>query len=145
LKDGGDEPITTYKPPARLQLDTTNMEDGRHTLRIEAVEGNSPRGIKEVPFYVRNGPSITVEGLREGEVVEGNLSVLLHAYGGEGNGEFEPEKAETPAPVPTWAWVLIIIIFAWAMYYTIQYWNPGPEFEKTPTYQSESAGEKGSE
>ncbi|HTG00971.1 MAG TPA: c-type cytochrome [Nitrospirota bacterium] len=133
--DDGTEPIARYSPPGSFDLDTTRMEDGPHALRIVAVDRSGHRGVRKIRFEVRNGPGIALDGLRENDVVEGKISVLINAYGGAYEEKWEPRRAETPAPVPTWAWVVLIGIVAWAMYYGIQQWKPTPRFADTPTYK----------
>jgi len=133
--DEESEPIARYRPPASFDLDTTSMEDGPHVLRIVAVDRSRSRGVRKIHFEVRNGPGIAVDGLREHDVVEGKISVLINAYGGAYEEKWEPRRAETPAPVPTWAWVVLIAVVAWAMYYGIQQWKPSPLFANTPTYR----------
>ncbi len=129
------EPIARYSPPGSFDLDTTRMEDGPHLLRIVAVDRSGRRGVRRIPFEVRNGPGIALDGLREHDVIEGKISVLINAYGGAYEEKWEPRRAETPAPVPTWAWVVLIGIVAWAMYYGIQQWKPTPQYADTPTYK----------
>lgn len=137
--DDEPEPIARYRPPGSFDLDTTGMEDGPHVLRIVAVDRTGRRGVRTIPFEVRNGPGIAIDGLREHDVVEGKISVLVNAYGGAYEEKWEPTRAETPAPVPTWAWVTLIAVVAWAMYYGVRQWNPTPQFANTPTYRSAAA------
>ena len=136
--DDGTKPIAEYSPPARISVDTTQLSDGEHELRIEASGSDDALGLQRIPFEVRNGPAISIEGLRAGDVVEGDLDVVVHAWGGASQGDWEPERVESPAPIPTWAWVLLISIIAWALYYGTLYWQPGESFQKTPTYQNEA-------
>jgi len=138
--DKDPEPLATYKPPDRFQLDTTLLEDGPHVLRIVAVDRSGRRGLRRIPFEVRNGPGIAVDGLSENDVVEGRISILINAYGGAYEDKWEPTRAETPAPIPTWAWVAVILVIAWSMYYGIRQWRPGPQYAETPTYRTISGG-----
>ncbi len=142
--DGAQNPLATYRPPALFQLDTRELEDGPHTLRIEAWDRTGRRGVRQTSFSVRNGPAITVEGLREGDVVDGALTMLVHAYGGASEENWEPYQAETPAPIPTWAWVLVIIVTAWALFYVIANLFPSAQFLNTPTYSPASYQQHGS-
>lgn len=132
--DDGEEPIASYRPPARIQLDTHDLEDGTHRLRIEADGDDGMIGVRTVEFEVRNGPSIAVDGLADGDVVEGELSVMVHAWGGASSEDWEPSRSESPAPAPTWAWVLLMAIVAWAMYYGVRYWQPTGDYADSPTY-----------
>ncbi|HEX6982608.1 MAG TPA: cytochrome c [Balneolaceae bacterium] len=132
--DDQKEPIVTYRPPVRFELDTTQLEDGTHTLRIEATDAVGKIGVRTVNFEVRNGPGISIDGLQEKDVLEGKVPVLINAYGGASEPFWEPSRAETPAPVPTWAWVLLLAIVGWSMVYIAQQWNPPGEFATSPTY-----------
>ena len=127
-------PVAEYSLPARLELDTTHLEDGTHRLRIEARGADGTIGVRTISFDVRNGPSIEVDGLDEGDVVGGDISVMVHAWGGASAEDWEPSRSESPAPAPTWAWVLLIAILAWALYYGVQHWTPPAQFLDTPTY-----------
>jgi len=141
--DDKPEPHVTFAPPDRFELDATLLDDGPHVLRIVATDPAGHRGVREIPFEVRNGPGIAVDGLREHDVVEGKINVLINAYGGAYEEKWEPARAETPAPIPTWTWVIFIIVVAWAMYYGIQQWNPTAQFANTPTYGRIAATSQG--
>ncbi|MDZ7716814.1 MAG: cytochrome c [Balneolaceae bacterium] len=132
--DDEKEPIVTYRPPVRFELDTTQLEDGKHTLHIEASDSSGHKGVRTVSFEVRNGPGIGIEGIQENDILDGKVPVLINAYGGASEPFWEPARAETPAPVPTWAWVLLLVIVGWSMFYIAQQWNPPKEFADTPTY-----------
>ena len=134
--DDQPEPYASFAPPERFELDVTALEDGPHRLRIVAIDRSGRRGIRNIPFEVRNGPGIAVDGIRENDVVEGNLNILVNAYGGAYEDKWEPSRAETPSPVPTWAWIVVILIGAWSLYYAVAQWRPTPKYANTPTYRS---------
>ncbi len=125
--DDDPTPLASYSPPLRFELDTTQLADGRHTLRIEAYDSNGTKGVKTMTFTVRNGPGIAVSGLREDDVLEGTVPVLVNSFGGAVESKWEPSRAETPSPAPTWAWVLVILLVAYGLYYGVQHWNPPPD------------------
>lgn len=122
--DGAVEPVAVSIPPSGIELDTSLLEDGPHVLTVVATDRSGRRGVRRIPFEVRNGPGIAVSGLRSGDVVEGRLSLLVNAYGGAYEENWEPARAETPAPVPTWVWVLLLLIIAWGIFYTARQWSP---------------------
>jgi hypothetical protein len=122
--DDAAEPLLRQRPPAAFQLDTRALDDGPHVLRVEAWDGSGKRGVRQIPFGVRNGPAISVDGLGAGAVVEGQLSLVVHAYAGGNEDHWKPELAEVPAPVPTWAWIILICVIAWAMFYVVRYGQP---------------------
>lgn len=132
--DGQDEPIVSYRPPVRFELDTTQLEDGSHTLKVVASDSTGHQGVRTINFEVRNGPGIDVEGLQDNDVLDGKVPILLNAYGGAKETLWEPSRAETPAPVPTWAWVLLLVIAAWASFYIAQQWNAPEKYASSPTY-----------
>lgn len=130
--DESDEPIATYRPPARVHLDTRTLPDGEHVLRIEAVDAVGNTGVRRIPFTVANGPGITVTGLRAGSRVRGELDVDVNAFGADE--PFDPVRAESPGPIPVWTWVLIVVIAVWAMWYGLEYFPTPAAFAQTPTY-----------
>ncbi|SMO86572.1 c-type cytochrome [Fodinibius sediminis] len=132
--DDGDEPIVSYRPPVRFELDTTQLEDGPHKLKVVATDASGHKGVRTIPFEVRNGPGIDVEGLQDNDMLEGKVPILLNAYGGAKEPFWEPSRAETPAPVPTWAWVLLLVVVAWSAFYIAQQWNVPDEYASSPTY-----------
>ncbi|NGP88726.1 c-type cytochrome [Fodinibius halophilus] len=132
--DDEDEPIVSYRPPVRFELDTTQLEDGHHTLKVVATDATGHKGVRSIPFEVRNGPGIDVEGLQDNDMLEGKVPILLNAYGGAKEPFWEPSRAETPAPVPTWAWVLLLVVVAWSAFYIAQQWNVPDEYASSPTY-----------
>ncbi len=134
--DGGSEPIVSYRPPVNFELDSRQLEDGEHTLRIEAYGEGGAKGIQDVKFMVRNGPGIAIHGIRTGDIIEGKVPVLVNAYGGAGEQYWEPSRVETPAPIPTWMWVLVIFFVAYGVFYAVRHWNPSSDFATTPTFSS---------
>lgn len=130
--DESDEPIATYRPPARVHLDTRLLSDGEHVLRIEAVDAIGNIGVRRIPFVVANGPGITVTGLRPGSRVRGDIGLDVNAFSAEE--PFDPVRAESPGPIPVWTWVLIVVIAVWAMWYGLEYFPTPAAFAQTPTY-----------
>lgn len=133
--DDASEPLAEYEPPMRFELDTTQLEDGPHTLRVEAYDAMGRKGVRTIPFTVRNGPGIAVQGIRKDDVLEGSIPVLVNSYGGSNEPNWEPSRAETPAPIPTWAWVLFIVVAAWGGFYFVSQWRPTQAYADAPTYQ----------
>lgn len=134
--DDGEEPIITHRSPVRFQLDTTLLEDGPHTLRIEAYDASGQKGVRHITFEVRNGPGIAINGLSDNDILEGKIPILVNSYGGAGEAHWEPSRAETPAPTPTWVWVLLIVILIFGVFYGLRQWNPPAPFADTPTYSA---------
>jgi hypothetical protein len=83
------------------------------------VVPSGKEGIRKIPFVVRNGPDITVEGLKENEVVDGVLPLMVSAYGKGDQKVFLIEGSETPRSIPGWVWILHIVFGGWALYYLI--------------------------
>ncbi len=110
-------PRASFEPPGQLELDTSDLADGPHVLRVRASDGEGSAGNEEIPFVVRNGPGIAVVGLRKQEVVRGRVPILVNAYESRRGDVFEPGRVETPAPIPTWTWVLALVVMTWAMWY----------------------------
>ena len=132
--DGSLEPIASYEPPARFELDTTLLEDGPHFIKIVASDSSGHNGVRKINFEVCNGPGIVVDGLNENDVVEGKTKILINAFSDTHEKDWDPVLAETPSPVPTWAWIIVILVIAWGLFYAIDQWKPGPKFANTPTY-----------
>lgn len=122
--DGDPEPFGVFRPPARFELDTASMQDGPHELTVLATDGSGRTGVRKVSFSVRNGPGIALDGLSDGDVVDGTVSLLVNAYGGAYEEQWEPARAETPAPIPTWAWVVFLATISWASFYGLSAWSP---------------------
>lgn len=143
--DGSAEPLLSSTPPLSFELNTAHLEDGPHVLRVEAYDGQGTKGTRTIDFSVRNGPGIAVAGIREHDVLDGTIPVIVNAYGGTSVVDWEPSQAETPAPSPTWAWVLLLLVVAFGGFYAVEEWSPTPDFARTPTYgtfsDSGSAGE----
>src|SRR5689334_12714405 len=71
--DDDPAPIARLSAPVTFELDTTRLVDGKHTLRIVSRDPGGKEGIRIIPFEVRNGPAIAVEGIKEDAVVDGVL------------------------------------------------------------------------
>jgi hypothetical protein len=132
--DNHPESLSDQAPPATVTIDTRRLADGEHRLRIEARDATGDTGIRTMPFVVRNGPGITISGLRDGATVHGAVTFMVNAFGAEE--PFEPHRAESRSPTPIWMWVLSLVILAWAVWYITMQWNPPPEFANSPTYSA---------
>lgn len=113
------QPLASFKSPINFELDTRKLVDGEHYLRIVSKDPAGREGIRKIPFIVRNGPDISIEGLRENEVVDGVLPIMISAYGKGDQKLFLIEGSETPRSVPSWVWLLHIVFGGWAIYYLI--------------------------
>jgi hypothetical protein len=118
--DDEPKPIGEYPAPFHFELDTTRLVDGNHTLKIISKGPEGKEGIRNIPFVVRNGPAIAIEGLRENEVVDGKLPLMINAYSKGNQKKFLIEGSETPRSIPSLFWASIIVFFAWAAYYFVQ-------------------------
>jgi hypothetical protein len=79
--DEDPQPIGEFPAPVSFDLDTRKLVDGKHTLKVVSKDQHGKEGVKFIPFFVRNGPAIAIEGLRKDEVVEGVLPLMINAYG----------------------------------------------------------------
>ena len=119
--DDEEQPIAAFTSPVNFELDTRKLVDGKHTLKIVSKDPTGKEGIRLIPFEVRNGPAIDVEGIRENAVVDGVLPIMINAYGKGDQKVFLIEGSETPKSIPSWVWILIIGFTGWALYYLFTY------------------------
>lgn len=124
--DDKSTPIASFQAPVKFELDTTKLVDGKHTLRIVSKDPNGKEGIRIVPFEVRNGPAISIEGLRKDAIVDGVIPLMINAYGKGNSSQFYIEGSETPQSIPYWVWILLIGFVGWALYYLFTYINVAP-------------------
>lgn len=122
--NGDEKPFAEFRPPVKFVLDTTKIPDGKHRLRIVAKSSNNVEGVKEIPFEVRNGPEISVVGLKPGEIVDSQVAITLNAYGSERKDEFIVTGSETPKGIPAWVWALVVAFIGFALFYFIMYSTP---------------------
>lgn len=119
--DDEQKPIAEFLSPVNFELDTRKMVDGHHTLKIVSKDPTGKEGLRVVPFEVRNGPSIAIEGIKENAVVDGVLPLMINAYSKGDQKTFLIEGSETPQSIPSWVWILIIGFAGWVLYYLITY------------------------
>jgi hypothetical protein len=112
-------PIGEFDAPVHFELDTRKMVDGEHTLKIVSKDPSGKEGVRTIPFTVRNGPAIAIEGLKANDVVDGVLPMMINAYGKGDQKKFLIEGSETPRSVPSWLWATIVLFVGWAAYYFI--------------------------
>lgn len=117
--DDAPQPVGEFDAPVRFDLDTHKLTDGEHTLKIVSKDPSGKEGIRYIPFVVRNGPAIAIEGLAPGDVVDGVLPVMINAYGKGDQKTFLIEGSETPRSIPSWLWASLILFAGWAAYYLI--------------------------
>lgn len=121
--DDDPAPFAEFSAPVRFVLDTTKLVDGEHYLRIISRSTNGREGTKKIHFTVRNGPAITVVGLKDGDIVDDKVPVIVNAYGSERKDFFIVQGSETPKAIPSWIWAILISFIGWAVFYLIMYWN----------------------
>jgi hypothetical protein len=121
--DDNPQPLGEFEAPVQFELDSRKLVDGEHIMKIIGKDPTGKEGIRVIPFTVRNGPAISIEGLRNNDVVDGVLPVMVNAYGKGDQNKFLIEGSETPRSVPSWLWVLIILFFGWAAYYSITFFS----------------------
>ena len=117
-------PFAEFAPPVRFIFDTTKIPDGKHLLKIVARSTNGNEGVRTIPFEVRNGPAISVVGLKSNEVVNDQIPVTINAYGSERSDVFVVTGSETPKAIPAWVWAMLVAFVGFAVFYLIMYWNP---------------------
>lgn len=121
--DDEKQPLGTFKSPINFELDTTRLADGEHVLRIVSVDPHGREGIRLIPFTVKNGPDISIEGLKEKQIVDGVIPLMINAYGKGDSKHFLIESSEVPRSIPGWFWIIIIVFGAWALFYFITQLN----------------------
>jgi hypothetical protein len=119
--DDDTQPVATVQAPVNFELDTCKLVDGKHTLRIISKDTTGKEGIRLIPFEVRNGPAIAIEGIKENAIVDGIVPLMVNAYSKGDQKNFLIEGSETPQSIPAWVWILIIGFTGWALYYLISY------------------------
>ncbi|QHT66967.1 cytochrome C [Rhodocytophaga rosea] len=117
--DDETQPFAQFETPVKFELDTRKLSDGLHQLKIVSQEWSGKEGVKVIPFKVRNGPAIEVEGLQENDVVDGIVPLMVNAYSKGDQKKFIIDGSETPRHIPSWLWVLIVAFVGWAIYYHI--------------------------
>ena len=117
--DDEQKPYGEYLAPINFELDTRKLVDGDHVLKIVSKDPLGKEGIRKIPFVVRNGPSVAVEGLNEHDVVDGIIPIMINAYGKGDQKMFLIEGSETPRSIPAWVWAIVIGFVGWAIYYAI--------------------------
>jgi hypothetical protein len=112
-------PIAELTTPVQFELDTSKLTDGSHTLKIVSKSPTGREGIQKINFTVRNGPAIALEGLRENEVVDGVIPLMINAYDKGDQKTSIIHGSETPQSIPSWLLILLIAFVGWAGYYLI--------------------------
>ena len=113
------QPIGEFEAPVHFELDTHKLVDGEHRLRIVSKAPDGREGIRIIPFTVRNGPDISIDGLKPADTVDGVLPLMISAYGKGDQKKFLIDGSETPRGIPSWLWALIILFAGWTVYYSI--------------------------
>ena len=117
------KPLAVLETPIVVDFDTSKLTDGEHVLRIVSKSPTGREGIRKINFTVKNGPSISVEGLEEHDIVDGVLPLMINAYDKGNQKSFVIEGSETPQTIPVWIWIIIILFVGWGAYYGITYFS----------------------
>jgi hypothetical protein len=116
-------PIGVFDSPVKFQLNTTKLQDGHHTLKLISKDRQGKERIRFIPFTVKSGPELSVEGIRDNAAVDGELPIMIHAYGKSDQRKFIVEGIESPRSIPAWVWACIIAFFGWAAFYLFTSWS----------------------
>lgn len=120
------KPLAELDTPIVFDFDTSKLVDGEHVLKIVSKSPTGKEGIRKINFTVKNGPSISVEGLQNNDIVNGVLPLMINAYDKGNKNSFVIEGSETPQTIPVWIWIIIILFAGWAAYYGITYFSGNP-------------------
>lgn len=120
------KPLAVLETPIVFEFDTSKLTDGQHVLRIVSKSPTGREGLREIKFIVKNGPSVSVEGLKDNDIVDGVLPLMINAYDKGNQKSFVIEGSETPQTIPVWIWVIIIVFTGWGAYYGITYFSGMP-------------------
>lgn len=112
-------PVAELDTPIVFDLDTRKLADGEHILKIVSQSPAGREGIKKIYFTVANGPAIKIEGLKDKDIVDGTLSLMINAYDKGNQKSFIITGSETPQTIPFWIWIFVILFAGWAIYYEI--------------------------
>lgn len=116
-------PVAELDTPIVFDLDTKKMTDGEHVLTIVSHSPSGSEGVRKIQFTVANGPAIRIEGLKNKDIVDGTLSLMINAYDKGNQKSFLINGSETPQTIPFWIWIIVIVFIAWAAYYEITSYN----------------------
>ncbi|MBX7123815.1 MAG: cytochrome C [Opitutaceae bacterium] len=119
--DDNPEPIGEFSSPVTFELDTRLLADGNHVLKILSKDPGGLEGVKLLPFVVRNGPAIDVEGLKPDDTVDGVIPLMINAYGKGDQKQFVIYGSESPRGIPSWVIILLVLFAGWSVYYLARY------------------------
>lgn len=117
--DDDSQPIGVFPTPVSFDLDTTKLVDGQHNLKIVSKDNHGKEGVKIIPFIVRNGPAIAIEGLKKNDTVDGIVPLMINSYGKGDQTSFVLHGSETPQSIPIWIIILLILFVGWAAFFMI--------------------------
>ena len=137
--DDNPSPLIDRELPIDIALDTLNLIDGAHRLKVRAEGENGRVGVEEIPFVVRNGPGIIVSGLRPNSIRSGTVRLTVDAFSTDD--PFDPRRAEARSQIPVWVWVMSLFVVAWAVWYAARMWDVPASYAHTPTFSHEAASE----
>jgi hypothetical protein len=121
--DDASQPLGEFDAPVKFDFDTRKLVDGQHTFKVVSKDPSGREGVMLVPFTVRNGPAIAIEGLSSNDVVDGVLPIMVNAYGKGDQKKFLIDGSETPRSIPAWVWATLILFVGWAAYYVLTFIN----------------------
>lgn len=124
--DDDPKSLGEFTSPVAFDLDTRKLPDGNHVLKILSKDTGGREGVRLIPFVVRNGPTIDVEGLKQNDTVDGMLPIMINAYGKGAQDKFIIYGSESPRGIPSWVIVLVILFVGWAMHYLVSYLSMKP-------------------
>lgn len=121
LLDDETTPLGEFTSPVTFDLDTRKLSDGAHVLKVLSTDPSGQTGVRLIPFNVRNGPAIDIEGLKSHETVDGDVPLMINAYSKGNHKSFIIYGSESPRGIPAWMIILIIFFMGWAVHYLVTY------------------------
>ena len=119
--DDASQPVGEFEAPIQFDFDTRKLVDGQHIFKVVSKDPSGKEGVLLIPFTVRNGPAIAIEGLKQNDIVDGVLPIMINAYGKGDQKRFLIDGSETPRSIPSWLWAFVILFMGWAVYYLITF------------------------
>ena len=115
--DSENKPYGEFDALINFELDTKRLVDGNHIFKIVSKNPDGKEGIHHIPFHVRNGPVIAIEGIKENDIVDGIIPIMINAYSKGNQKQFLIEGSETPQSTASLFWAIIIRFIGFAIYY----------------------------
>ncbi|MHB1922252.1 MAG: hypothetical protein ACYCOO_08445 [Chitinophagaceae bacterium] len=112
--------IAELTAPVQFELDTTQMKEGIHQIRILNQDNRGHEDTRIIPFEIKTHPSLPAVGIQEYSPVNGIISVKINPdFRIDQENLLSVDAQKISLTLPDWLSLVLFGLSCWVTYYII--------------------------